>query len=104
MRCTARSRTLCWLAILLGTSLLGDCGDAGRGVKRSDQVQSGGRSRTFTTYVPSAYRPGQPRPLLIGFHGGGGTGDGLRVAVGGDALAERYNVITAYPDAVAEAR
>jgi polyhydroxybutyrate depolymerase len=89
-----------WLAAVLGA-----CNTPPEpAVIRTEQLESGGLTRTYTLYVPSSYRPAGHAPVLIAFHGGGGTGSGMREAIGGDRLADRYGVLTVYPDAVSEAR
>jgi polyhydroxybutyrate depolymerase len=75
----------------------------GAGETRSESVTSLGRQRTYTIYLPPAYRGGASLPVLLAFHGAGGTGAGMHALLG-DTLADRFGFIAVYPDAVAEAR
>ena len=60
-------------------------------------VWAGGLRRTYTLFVPD--NPGgQSLPLLIVLHGAGGSGQGMRSAIGLDALASRRRFVVAYPD------
>jgi polyhydroxybutyrate depolymerase len=36
-------------------------------------LQHGGLSREYLVHVPARYRPGEPMPLVLSFHGGGGN-------------------------------
>ena len=47
-----------------------------------------GDQRSFLLYVPSGYRRGQPAPLVLVFHGGGGRGSGIAPHTGFSRLAE----------------
>jgi polyhydroxybutyrate depolymerase len=54
--------------------------------------------RTVTMHLP----PGRlgPLPMLVALHGLGGTGHGLEVDSGLDAIADRDGAVIAYPDAL----
>ena len=54
-------------------------------------------NRTFNIYVPSVYNINSPTPLLMFFHGFGGTGL-LAERYGMDDFSESLNFITVYPD------
>jgi polyhydroxybutyrate depolymerase len=56
-----------------------------------------GRPRTYVLRLPQAAH-GEPRPVILTFHGGGGTGAGFKRYAGLDAVAEREGVIVAYLD------
>lgn len=58
----------------------------------------GGTPRSYTVYVPRAYDPAEPMPLLVALHGRGGNGGGLAYLSRFNELAEREGVIVVYPD------
>ena len=58
----------------------------------------GGIPRSYTLYVPRAYDPGEPMPLIVALHGRGGDGGGMAYLSRLNELAERAGVIVAYPD------
>lgn len=57
-----------------------------------------GRTRAFILHVPPAARQGQPLPLLIVLHGGGGTGQKMQRFLGFDSYADERGFYVAYPD------
>jgi polyhydroxybutyrate depolymerase len=71
---------------------------------QSGELRSGEFDRTYHVYVPSSYRPDQPAPVLLAFHGFGGTGTGMRMMAGLDTVGDRYGALVVYPDAVPAAR
>ena len=69
-----------------------------QGTTETATLLSGGLQRSYTVYLPKGYQSSKPRPLLLVFHGAGGTGAGIR-GVGLDSWADRLGFITVYPDA-----
>jgi endoglucanase len=68
-------------------------------VNRTGSLVSGVRTRTFTYHLPS--NPSKDNlPLLIAYHGDGGTGASFQSYAGLDAIANTQNFIVVYPDAV----
>lgn len=67
-------------------------------------LQSGGRARSYLIYVPSGYRAGQPIPLVLVFHGGGGNAMGIARTTNMHQLAEQYTFIVVYPNGTATQR
>ena len=67
-------------------------------VNGTGNLISGGRTRTFSYHLPS--NPMNNLPLVIAYHGDGGTGAGFQGYAGLDALANTQNFIVVYPDAV----
>ena len=57
-----------------------------------------GLARTFILHVPPAVRQGQPLPLLIVLHGGGGSGQKMQRFLGFDDYADERGFYVAYPD------
>jgi polyhydroxybutyrate depolymerase len=58
-----------------------------------------GAVRTWILHVPPAASAGEPLPLLIVLHGGGGTGRKMQRALGFDRYADARGFYVAYPDA-----
>ena len=63
-------------------------------------IQVGGASRTFILHVPSSYTGTTPVPLVLDFHGLGGTGAGQRLSSGFAALSDRDGFVIAWPDGI----
>jgi len=66
-------------------------------------IAVGERDRSYLLYVPSVVMESdEKRPLVLVFHGGGGTARGIAREVGRSlhAIADREGFIVAYPDAV----
>jgi poly(3-hydroxybutyrate) depolymerase len=47
--------------------------------------------------VPALYNPDHPTPLLLAFHGGGGTGQGMEQTSGLSAVADQHGFLVVYP-------
>ena len=60
-----------------------------------------GRVRSYTLHVPSALASTAPAPLVLVFHGGGGSGAQMERMTHFDAVADREGFIVAYPDGFA---
>jgi polyhydroxybutyrate depolymerase len=58
---------------------------------------AGARKRMFWLHVPAGYQPSRPVPLVLAFHGGGGTGTGMQQASGLSVLADQRGFLVAYP-------
>lgn len=63
-------------------------------------VQSGGLRRDYVLALPSSYDDAQPTPLVIAFHGFGGSGNGFATFTGLEVSAEVVGFITAFPSGV----
>ena len=74
------------------------------GVKlQKHTIAVGDRERSYLLYVPSVVSEGDEKvPLVLVFHGGGGTARGIAREVGRSLhdIADREGFIVAYPDAV----
>jgi polyhydroxybutyrate depolymerase len=64
------------------------------------QVETGDTVRSAVVHVPPAYNATRPFPLVLAFHGFGGSGEELQRATGLDAIADSLSFIVAYPDGV----
>lgn len=95
-------RSLCRLVALipwtLGLLMLGSCAHGWASTDDSRSIDVGGMERTYRLFVPSSYRKGTPTPLIVGMHGGLGTGKVFAEQSGLDAVAERRGFIVVYPD------
>jgi|SRR6185503_2762998 polyhydroxybutyrate depolymerase len=62
-------------------------------------LEVGGVTRSYLLHVPPAL-PAGPAPLVLVFHGGGGTGTGVERLTRFSELADREGVLVAYPDGI----
>ncbi|MEC9408381.1 MAG: PHB depolymerase family esterase [Pseudomonadota bacterium] len=63
-------------------------------------LEHDGRSRSYQLYVPDGASAGQPVPLVVGLHGGWGTGEGFGEQSGLMALARSKRFALALPDGI----
>jgi polyhydroxybutyrate depolymerase len=59
-----------------------------------------GITRTYDLYIPSSYQTDRPIPLVLAFHGGGGSGRKLAGTTRLNNVAEREGFIVVYPDGI----
>lgn len=64
------------------------------------KISSGGRVRTFLVHVPRSYEGSKSVPLLISFHGHGGTGATQAKLTHMSSVADENGFIVVYPDGV----
>lgn len=65
----------------------------------ASQIPFGTGSRTFRIHVPPGYDPNAPLPVLLMFHGGGGSGRQFEeTSAEMDPIADREGFIAVYPD------
>ncbi|MBV9208929.1 MAG: hypothetical protein JO037_26760 [Actinobacteria bacterium] len=62
----------------------------------------GARWRVSWLHVPARYDPVRPAPLVLAFHGGGGTGPGMQQASGLSRLADQRGFLVAYPQGLVQ--
>lgn len=55
-------------------------------------------ARTFAVHVPPDVASRGPLPVLVAFHGGGGTAAGFKAYAGLDRIADREGFVVVYPD------
>ncbi len=60
-------------------------------------TNEGFATRTYWIHVPTGYTATQPTPLLLVFHGGGGTGIGTEAASGWSPFADQHHFLVVYP-------
>src|SRR5262252_2942136 len=58
----------------------------------------GARTRTYRVHVPPESAGGPARPVVLCFHGGGGTAAGQEAWSGLDRVADREGFVAVYPD------
>ncbi len=61
-------------------------------------IEIDGTERKYLIDFPSGYEEGEPHPLIVALHGGGGSARSFRQKTNFDEIAERENVIVVYPD------
>lgn len=61
-------------------------------------MRHGGRNRKYIVHVPQGYDSSRRHPVVLMFHGGGGTALGTREYPGWDELADQKGFIAVYPD------
>lgn len=65
-------------------------------------LQVGGRSRAYVLHVPSAYKGTAPVPLLVDFHGHGGTGVSQASDSPYPKVVDADGVLMAFPTAIGD--
>jgi polyhydroxybutyrate depolymerase len=61
------------------------------------EMFSGGQTRSYRLHVPANIQPGKPVPLVLGFHGAGGSGVDFEARSGFSTLADQAGFIVVYP-------
>jgi polyhydroxybutyrate depolymerase len=95
------ARRLGLLALVLACGGAPQGGDAPRFATAGDfdlTVQSGSRTRSFIVHLPPRFEGRGALPVLVAFHGGGGSAEGLQAYAGLDAIADREGFAVVYPD------
>jgi polyhydroxybutyrate depolymerase len=69
----------------------------------SQSLVSGGLTRTFLVHVPASYTGSAAVPLVIVYHGLGGTGQGMALLTHFSKVADKYGFIAVYPDGINKA-
>jgi polyhydroxybutyrate depolymerase len=64
----------------------------------SFSLRFGDRTRRFIVHMPPQAREGRPLPVVLSFHGGGGTAKDQQDHVRTDPLADREGFIVVYPE------
>jgi len=97
--------TRCWrlisiFIILTLVSAVGPRSAAAKLIKKT--LISGGLERTYHVFLPKGYSSGNPIPLVIALHGGGGRGINMDRGTGGQITreADRRGWIAVFPEGV----
>jgi polyhydroxybutyrate depolymerase len=61
-------------------------------------VQVGALARTYIVHLPSGYDGSRALPVVLCFHGGGGSGVGMNGLTHFNSVADQYGFIVVYPD------
>lgn len=64
----------------------------------ADTINSGGNQRTFRVHVPPTYDRSKPIPVVMVFHGLGGTGGLMQALTQFNVYADKKNFVVIYPD------
>ena len=68
------------------------------------ELDFAGRRRSYVVHLPAGYTPGQPAPLVLSLHGGGGNAKSNAVQTGFNAQADRSGFIVVHPNGSGERR
>jgi polyhydroxybutyrate depolymerase len=92
-------RALGAVALALGAHAAALPAQSGAALARGPPtLRVNGIERTYLLYVPASYRPGTPAPLVMVFHGAGGSGRRMAPHTGFSRLAARAGFVAVYPD------
>ncbi len=99
---TIRIRSIWTWGILTAVSLVLLAVPARRtpGDVQRREMEHGGRRRTFLLYRPKHAPADERLPLVLAFHGGGGSAGQMLRYSGLHRLADRHHFIVVYPDAI----
>jgi polyhydroxybutyrate depolymerase len=61
-------------------------------------LQVGSRSRSYRVHLPPGFSQHERLPVLLAFHGGGGSAQGFQKYAGLDAVSDREVFVVVYPD------
>lgn len=95
------ARVLLGVALALGghaAALCPQSAPASAPAGRLRTLRVNGVERTYLLYVPPTYQPGTPAPLVLVFHGAGGSGRRMAPHTGFSRLAARAGFVAVYPD------
>jgi polyhydroxybutyrate depolymerase len=67
-----------------------------------EKISSGGLVRQYRLHVPATYQPGNPVPLVVGFHGAGSSGATFESYSGLSTLADQAGFIAVYPQGLGD--
>jgi polyhydroxybutyrate depolymerase len=63
-------------------------------------IEFSGLTRTYRVHVPPSFDKSKPTPLVLAFHGGGGTGAAMAKLSNLDDVSDRERFIVVYPDGI----
>src|SRR5687767_8621234 len=93
-----RSLVLLYAIACAATNALPAQSSAGVTGRRTIDVN--GVRRSYLLHLPSSRRPGEPSPLLLVFHGGGGTASNIAEHTGLTRAAMPRGYAVVYPEGV----
>lgn len=74
------------------------------GQMESRSITVSGQQRTYYVYAPASARGGQPVPMVIAFHGGGGGAEGFVQRMNLRQMADRYGMVLVVPQGLGKKR
>lgn len=93
-------KRMLWVPGLLLVVLLSSCAGA-RGANDTRQsAMIGGHTRAWLLHLPADHRPGQRLPLVLAFHGHGGSAATMARQTRLDAVADRMGFMVVYPEGI----
>lgn len=97
--CMERARFV-WLLLIVSLVCFPRAGTEalGAGRDRDETIQSGGVPRTYHLHLPPSVPSAAAMPLVMVFHGGGGTGSGAAKSYGFNRLADSRGFAVVYPE------
>lgn len=93
-----RRAVVSMLVVTVALACATGCGARGEEGTREDEMESGGRTRSFLYRLPPGHTTERSWPLVIALHGRGGQGDDGEKMGHVSALADREGFVVAYPD------
>lgn len=66
-----------------------------------EKLEHGGRTRTYRLHIPPGYDGSKPVPLVLAFHGGGGSSQNAETGYGFNPLSDQHGFLVVYPDGIA---
>src|SRR5689334_17392864 len=73
------------------------CAVAAAQTTQDRTLEFAGQQRTYRAHVPAGYDGSKPVPLVIAFHGGGGSSQSAERGLGVNPLSDRHGFIAVYP-------
>jgi polyhydroxybutyrate depolymerase len=68
-----------------------------RTIAADPKVSNGATTRTYLVHLPASYRPNTPVPVILAFHGYGGTAAGMERGSGLSILSEQQGFLAVFP-------
>jgi polyhydroxybutyrate depolymerase len=88
-------RILCLVAFVTMSMSL-----AAQGTLKKETIKIGDLQREYFVYLPAGYSPSKKIPLVLAFHGHGGTAKGTIAQYNFDPVADEEGFIVVYPNGI----
>src|SRR5262245_22212839 len=92
---------ICWFAILASTACAHVAAAPSARLVPGDHdlaISHSGRVRHYLVHVPPQATQGTPLPVIVNFHGGGGTAQEHQRRTNMAPLADREGILVVFPD------
>ncbi len=88
------------LLVGVGVLLMAGCRQPGEEIAGNYRfrIQAGGLEREYLVHVPPQYSPDRPTPVVMMFHGGGGTAQSAMVETKWDTKAAQEGFLAVFPE------